>query len=189
MMMWAPLVVLAFLSIFVGYLGIPEFLAESVGSKNLFAEYLSSIVQVPASVGFWNYTREHHSVTLEWTMMLSATGLGLGSAGLSFYLFRKGPTPFLTNVKNSNAGIHRLLTNKYWVDEIYAKMIINPLHEMANFLWRVVDVQIINGFINFLGKGLMFFSGLMSLQNTGSMQRYAAVFMFGRVGLIFLVIS
>lgn len=187
-LMWAPLVVLAFLSVFVGYLGIPEFLAEALGTHNYFAHYLEAVVHVPTHK-FWDFAKEHHSASLEWTMMLTATGLGLGSAFVSFQLYKNGPTPFLLATKNRHLRLHTLLSNKYWVDEIYGKYVVNALREMADFLWRVVDIKVINGFINTLGKSLMFLSGLVSLQNSGSLQRYAAVFMLGLVGLIFFVIT
>jgi len=188
-LMWAPLVVLALLSIFVGYIGIPEFLAESMGTKNFFAHYLSAVVHIPSTADFWSFTKEHHAASLEWTMMLLATGLGLTSAGLAYVFYHKGPSPVLGKLGKANPGVYSLLLNKYWVDEIYAKWIVHPLKEMADFLWRVVDVKIINGFLNFLGSTLMFLSSLVSLRNTGGLQRYAAVFMLGLVGLIFLVIS
>lgn len=185
-LMWAPLVILAILSVFVGYLGIPEFIANSLGTTNLFASYLKELIHVPKS-GFWEFAHEHHSASLQWTMMLVSTGLGLASAGVSYVLYSKGPSAFLVGMKDRNWKIHRLLSNKYWIDEIYAKFIITPLHEMADFLWRVVDIKIINGFINFLANLLMFLSGLISLRNSGSVQRYAAIFILGLVGLIFVV--
>ena len=186
-MMWAPLVVLAVLSLAVGYLGVPNFLAEIFGGSNLFEHYLAKVVHVP-NVAFWSFTQEHHPASLEWTMMLASTALALSSAGLAFFLYRRGPTPFLARAKVRYAGVHRLLLNKYWVDEFYETIIINPLKELSDFLWRIVDIRIINGFINFVGRALMFLSGLTSFQISGGMQRYAVVFMIGLVGLIFLVI-
>lgn len=188
-LMWAPLVVLALLSIFVGYIGIPEFLAESLGTRNFFAHYLSDVVHIPSTPSFWAFAHEHHSAELEWTMMFLATSLGLGSAALSYAFYRKGPSPVLIGLRKANPKIYSLLLNKYWVDEVYNKFIINPLREMADFLWRVVDVKVINGFINFLGNTLMFLSSLASLKNSGGLQRYAAVFVLGLVGLIFLIMS
>ncbi len=187
-MMWAPLVVLAILSVFVGYLGIPEFMAKSVGVENYFAHYMSTLLHVPQN-GFWNFASEHHSERLEWSMMLLATGLGLTSAGISFYLYKDGPNLLLDKLESDNPGIYRLLLNKYWVDEIYNKICIRPLKEMADFLWRVVDIKIINGFINLIGETLLFLSSLMSLQNSGSLHRYASVFMFGLMGLVFWILT
>lgn len=188
-LMWAPLVVLAFLSIFVGYVGIPEFIAHSLGTKNLFAHYLSDIIRIPTAEPFWVFASEHHSVSLEWGMMLLATGLGMGSAAVSYGLYRNGPSAQLAKLKAATPRFYDLLLNKYKVDEVYGRFIVNPLHEMADFLWRVVDIKVINGFINFLGNTLMFLSSLTSLKNTGGLQRYAAVFMLGLVGLIFLIMS
>jgi NADH-quinone oxidoreductase subunit L len=187
--MWAPLVVLAFMSFFIGYLGIPEFLAESFGTYNFFAHYLEPVIHVPKHHNFWAFTQEHHSRSLEWTMMILATGLGLTSASIAYILYRKGPSAYAETLRVSYPRVYTLLLNKYGVDEIYAKIFIRPLKDMADFLWRVMDVKVINGSINTISKGLMSLSGLISLQDSGSMQRYAAVFVLGFVGLIFLVIS
>jgi NADH-quinone oxidoreductase subunit L len=186
--MWAPLVVLAFLSLFIGYLGVPEFLAESFGIKNFFAHYLAPVIHIPKHHNFWSFTHEHHSPSLEWTMMILATGLGLASASFAYVLYRKGPSSYTLLLKGKYPHIYTLLLNKYGVDEIYAKICVRPLKDMADFLWRVVDIKIINGSINILSRALMSLSGLVSLQDSGSMQRYAAIFVLGFVGLIFLVI-
>ncbi len=187
-LMWAPLVVLALLSIFVGYLGVPSFLAHMVGGHNIFEHFLSKVIHRP-ELEFWSFAEAHASEALEWTMMLTSTTLAMGSAALAFVLYRKGPSAALAQVQARFAGTHRLLLNKYWVDEIYQKFVIVPLRELSDFLWKVIDIGIINGFINFVGRALMFVSGLSSFQISGSMQRYAVVFMVGLVGLIFWVIA
>ena len=188
--MWAPLVILAALSIGVGYLGVPDFLAEHFGGKNIFAEFLKNVIHVPAAgLNQWAFLEEHHSASAEWTLMLVSTVLALTSAGSAYVLYRNGPTPYLEKLRVSYSGIHQALFNKYWVDELYRKIFIRPLEEMADFLWRVVDLGIINGFINFIGRVLMFASGLTSFQISGSVQSYALVFMIGVVSFVFLVIG
>ncbi|MBI2602056.1 MAG: NADH-quinone oxidoreductase subunit L [Deltaproteobacteria bacterium] len=187
--MWAPLVVLAFLSIFIGYLGIPPFLAEAFHGSNLFSPFLSSVIQVPpAGEVYWSFLHEHHSEALEWSLMGASTLLALGSASFAFILYRNGPTPFLQERKEAFASVYRTLYNKYWVDELYDRIIVRPLKEMSEFLWRVVDLGIINGGLNVLGQSLMFLSGVTSFQMTGSLHRYAVVFILGLMGLVVLVI-
>lgn len=185
--MWFPLCVLALLSFFIGYLGMPEFLAESFGLKNYFSHYLKQNILVPENVEFWKFLHEHHSVALEWLMMSLATFLGLCSACLAYFLYKNGPSQFLNSFRNSHAKTHKLLLNKYLVDELYAKYVVQPLHDTASFLWKIVDIHFINGFINSFSRMFMSVSGLISLQDTGSIQRYTALFIFGLLGLIFLV--
>ncbi len=187
-MMWAPLLVLAFLSIVVGYLGVPDFIAKEFGGKNVFAHFLSQVVQIPKGSS-WSFLEEHHSELIEWSVMLVTMVLALGSATYSYFLYRDGPSSLLAKRKAAFPKSYSLLSNKYWVDEFFANILIMPLREMADFLWRIVDIGIINGFINFVGRFLMFLSGVTSFRISGSVHRYALVFMIGLVGIMFLVIS
>lgn len=185
--MWAPLVVLAFLSAFIGFIGVPDFIASHFGFHNIFAQYLSNDIYVPRE-GFWSFLHEPHSHALEWGLMLTASALSMGSAATAFVLYRRGPQPVHEQMRNTFAKPYDLLLNKYGVDELYFRFVVNPLKDLADFLWRIVDLKVINGFINVLGHVLMFFSSVTSLQNSGSLQRYAAVFMLGLIAFVFYVI-
>ena len=49
-------------------------------------------------------------------------------------------------------GLYTLLLNKYYVDEIYAALIVTPLLWIStNVLWHVVDEGIIDGTVNGVG--------------------------------------
>ena len=37
--------------------------------------------------------------------------------------------------------LYRILYNKYWVDEVYLKFLINPLIKFSQFLWAQVDIK------------------------------------------------
>ena len=46
-------------------------------------------------------------------------------------------------------GLYMLLLNKYYVDEIYAALIVRPLLWIStNVLWHVVDEGMIDGIVN-----------------------------------------
>ena len=45
--MWLPLCVLAFLSVFAGYLGVPALIGEGLGIPNLLEHYFEQQIQVP----------------------------------------------------------------------------------------------------------------------------------------------
>lgn len=185
--MWAPLVVLAFLSAFVGYLGLPEIIAELFHGKNLFAHFLASSVSIPSLASHdWAHLHHPFSHDLEWGIMFTSTGFGLLSAGVAFQLYRFGPSVVTEKLSESFPHVYSMLLNKYWVDEFYDRLIIQPLKEMSSFLWKIIDVKIINGFINGLGHLLLLISGLTSLKMSGNLQRQAMLFVFGVISLIFV---
>ena len=45
-------------------------------------------------------------------------------------------------------AVHRLLVNKYYVDEIYDRLIVRPLAALSRFFWKGVDTLVIDGAIN-----------------------------------------
>ncbi len=44
--------------------------------------------------------------------------------------------------------MHRLLVNKYYVDEIYDRLIVRPLAALSRVFWKGVDTVLIDGSIN-----------------------------------------
>ena len=50
------------------------------------------------------------------------------------------------------AGLHRVLENKYYVDEIYDAAIVQPIRIVSEEgLWKIVDVRVIDGAVNGVG--------------------------------------
>ena len=91
-------------------------------------------------------------------------------------------------LKTTWAGLHRLLEGKYFVDEIYGAVIVRPFRLFSDFLWRIVDVKGIDGFVNGVGN---FFRGtgdeLRRWQN-GLAQSYAVAIVAGTLVLIAFVL-
>jgi len=81
-------------------------------------------------------------------------------------------------------AVHRLLTNKYYVDEIYDAVIIRPLARISRFFWKGVDGKVIDGSIH-LGAYLAELTGdLGRLTTTGNVRNYALYFFLGIVVLL-----
>ena len=53
------------------------------------------------------------------------------------------------SVRNAGGGwLHRVLLNKYYVDEAYEAVFLRPGYALSkNVLWRFIDVGVINGFL------------------------------------------
>jgi len=189
--MWAPLLILAFLSITVGYLGVPDFLAHGMGGHNLFSPYLKELVYIPAAAeGAWGHLHAEHSHSLEWTLMLASVGWVFLAAGTAWYCYAHRPVRGIAAWGfGACPRVYGLLLDKYRVDEAYQRVIVVPLEEIGTFLWQIVDVRVINGMINWVGYLLMGTSGIASFQMTGSMHRYAGWVLAGTLGfLIYLVV-
>ena len=83
--------------------------------------------------------------------------------------------------------IRDILYNKWYVDEIYDHLIVQPLIRSSRFCWRVIDTGVIDGVVNGLGwvaRGLGF---VVSMFQTGTVNMYAFVLTVG--ALIILGVS
>ena len=82
----------------------------------------------------------------------------------------------------SFAPIHKLLLNKYYVDEIYDATVVRPVQAVSREgLWRGVDVGVIDGAVN--GVATIVDAGSMVLRRlqTGSVRAYAGSLFIGVV--------
>jgi NADH-quinone oxidoreductase subunit L len=79
-------------------------------------------------------------------------------------------------------GLHRMLLNKYYVDEIYDAAVVQPVRIVSEqALWKGVDVAVIDGAVNGAGVTVRGASGLLRRLQTGSIRAYAAALMIGAV--------
>jgi len=77
--------------------------------------------------------------------------------------------------------VYRLVDNKYFVDEVYFKTLINPLIKVSQDIWQYVDVNVVDK-ATYKVTDLVRAGGSLvrSLQN-GNMQQYAMYVVLGVV--------
>jgi NADH-quinone oxidoreductase subunit L len=80
------------------------------------------------------------------------------------------------------ADVDRVLTNKYYVDEIYDAAIVQPIRIVSeDALWKVVDVRVIDGAVNGVGEVVSGSSEIFRRAQTGSVRAYAVSLFVGVV--------
>jgi NADH-quinone oxidoreductase subunit L len=182
--MTVPLMVLAALSVVGGWVGMPESIGGLFGLKNYFAGWLEPIVgghkeeiamSVVASGG--------GESGLELTLMFVTVALAVLAilAARHFYLKK---TEAATSLSTSFGGVQKLLLNKYYIDEVYGALVIRPLVGFSTFLWKIVDVILIDGTINGSAWVYSQVSELMRYAQSGRVRSYATIFVAGVVILI-----
>jgi NADH-quinone oxidoreductase subunit L len=193
------LVVLAVGAVLAGYLGVPGVL----GGANRIEHFLepSFVVETaqPAAVaeraadvaGEAAKAREVEGraggrggaadAALEGRLMLTSTLVALAGIGLAWVFFLKR-RDLSDAAARRFRGLHRLLLNKYYVDEIYDAAIVQPVRIVSEqVLWKGVDVGIIDGAVNGAGVTVRGASGLLRRLQTGSIRAYAASLMIGAI--------
>jgi NADH-quinone oxidoreductase subunit L len=78
--------------------------------------------------------------------------------------------------------VHRLLLNKYYVDEVYDAALVQPIRIVSEEgLWRGVDVYVIDGAVNGTASIVNEGATLMRRFQTGSVRTYAGSLLAGVV--------
>jgi NADH-quinone oxidoreductase subunit L len=79
----------------------------------------------------------------------------------------------------------RILENKYYVDEIYDKAIINPIKVGSREgLWKLFDVGVIDGFLHAIGEVVIETGRFARHLQAGFVRGYAAIILLGALAII-----
>ena len=104
------------------------------------------------------------------SVLIAAAGIGIG-----LMVFRKRPL----------MQMPRLLENKYYVDEAYNAVLINPIKVGSREgLWKLFDVGVIDGIVNGLGRGVAEIGRAVRHLQVGFVRSYAAIILFGALAVI-----
>jgi NADH-quinone oxidoreductase subunit L len=89
-----------------------------------------------------------------------------------------------TQLRERWSALHKLLLNKYWVDELYDATIVRPIHGLSQVLWKVFDTKVVDGAVNGVGYTFEGISAVMRLFQTGFVGTYAFFFALGVAALL-----
>ena len=204
-LMTVPLILLAVLSTFGGFIGVSYALGSLVSSHptNYLEEKLEPVL---ASQPHENRSEEIHwkspppqphdgapaaflagreegsepipsveEVREERLLALSSVLIALTGIGLGILIYQKRPL----------LKMPTLLENKYYVDEIYDAAIIQPINVGSREgLWKLFDQEVIDGFLHALGRSVTETGGLVRHLQIGFVRSYAAIILFGALALI-----
>ena len=133
--MTTPLVVLAFLAVVGGWVGIPHVLGGWIGIPNFFAEFLEPVLG-------------HHSLHLGVGTELGLMAASVAVAGVGivvgFSLYQNGPAT--DGVLQARLGrVYGWMGSAYSVDQFYHRLFVRPVIVVGGWLWRYVDEILIDG--------------------------------------------
>jgi NADH-quinone oxidoreductase subunit L len=170
--MTGPLMILAFLSLTGGWFALPALF----GGKDYFAEFLSPVFgAAEAGGGEAAQSLEH---------ILSIVAVVAATAGLlvAWRMYSKKVT------RGTSEGVHKLLYNKYYVDELYAAVVVRPLVWLSsNVLWKVVDAGMIDGAVNGAADGAAAVGDAVRHAQSGNTRSYAVWVVVGAIVVIGIV--
>ncbi len=177
--MTIPLWILAAGAVVAGYVGLPKVLSE----VNQFHHWLEPVIRPVAELA------EHEmSPGTEWMLILITTLIALTGIYVSWQTYGGGNGLAKGRVWAERFPLlHRLLLNKWYVDEVYDALIVRPLAAVSRFFWKVVDTFVIDGAIN-AGAFLTELTGDVGrFSTTGNVRNYALYFFLGVILLFWWI--
>jgi NADH-quinone oxidoreductase subunit L len=112
-------------------------------------------------------------------LMAFSSGIAVAGIGIAAYFFLR-TREAAGRVAARFAGAHRVLLNKYYVDELYDATIIQPIKRTSEgLLWKGMDAGLVDGTVNGVGATVRGSAALLRLLQTGSVRAYAASIFVG----------
>jgi NADH-quinone oxidoreductase subunit L len=165
--MTIPLIVLAVLSVFGGFLGVPEAIKPDAHWLGRFLEPVVGSAPKEVSNG------------TEWGLMGVSVAIALVGTLWAVSRFSKRPE------LGEPTGFGKVLANKWYVDEFYNAVIVKPIDLLAQFL-VFFDKNVIDGIVNGVGSLVQYGSRQLRLLQSGLVGGYVLLMVLG-ILLLFIV--
>ena len=159
--MWIPLVLLAIPSLIIGAI------VGWGGEHSAIHDFLGGVT------GFKHHGISDHSNPVPF--MIISSIVGIVGILVAWFIYRsKAPLNEPTN------PLHRLLANKYYIDEIYNAVFVQPIRGVSHYLlWKIMDVGIIDGLVNLTAFIIRGIGGSIRRLQTGVVQAYVVSMVIG----------
>jgi NADH-quinone oxidoreductase subunit L len=190
--MTVPLMILAFFSLFAGFLG-------------------AALIGIDPLITWLEGAAERHELDMPRALALAglATLLAVISIAVAYFIYRpKAQKAGVDDPLRKLGFIFKVLNHKYWIDELYGRVLVRPFIWLSNFLanvidWRFlhnwvherairdtffkitdflanpIDKLVIDGAVNGTGRLVARASGGLRKMQTGYVRQYALVMLAG----------
>ncbi len=173
LLMTLPLMILAVLSIVGGFIGLP--------GNSWLHDWLAPVLHSGAQHAQAAEEGGHNS--MEMILMVVSAVVAIASVSLSYHLYvRKPEVP--AKLKESMQAAYKTLFNKYYVDEIYEAIFVNPIQKLAKFCWKIIDVVLVDGIVLSFGRISRFAGEVTRTIQTGTVQVYAIFILIGILAIV-----
>jgi len=176
-----PLAILGLLAVVGGYIGIPHVIGNVLGHiPNKLEEFLAPVF---ARTQELNGIEAHGSAALEFSLMGVSVGIAVVGIALAYVMYLKKPElpgKFVASFQ----GLHRAVFNKWYMDEIYDTLFVNPTKRLGIFLWKGFDVVVVDGIVNGFGKVVNACARGLRFTQSGFVHNYALSMVIGVIVMV-----
>jgi NADH-quinone oxidoreductase subunit L len=126
------------------------------------------------------------SASTEWVLMGIVVALVVAVIAFAYSIYvGKNTVPVEDEAEQ---GFGRVLSHKYFVDELYQALFVKPTQLLSEWFGRVVDPKILDGIINGVGQSVTNAGALLKNIQQGAVGLYLFVFALGIILLLALQI-
>ncbi len=177
--MLVPLMILAVLSLVGGWFAAPAMLNTG---PDYFAKFLQPVFGGVEAAG-----AEAEAHSLEVTLATVAVATAVLGFLVAYWLYLRRPDKPSALAK-SMRRTYTTLWNKYYVDELYAFMVVKPLLWIStDVLWKAADVAGIDGTVNGIAEGTTTIGDGLRHAQSGNTRSYAVWVVVGALVVIAVI--
>ncbi|MEO6547276.1 MAG: NADH-quinone oxidoreductase subunit L [Ferruginibacter sp.] len=169
-----PLIILAILAVIGGWIGIPEIFMHGGHRLEAFLDPIFAQSNLITSKVEMNASTEY--------MLMGISVL----VSLIVLVYAWNKYSGYQSTASEEAGLGKLLANKWYVDEIYDFIIVKPVKSLAAFLNSVIEKNIIDGIVNGVGKAVNYGGRQIRLIQSGQVGTYVLLMVFG-ILILFII--
>jgi NADH-quinone oxidoreductase subunit L len=173
--MTIPLWTLAGLSVVGGFIGFPNFVGKTFGEAYGDINWLESwLSPVAADIALTL------SIPAEWALMLLSILVAVAGVYVAFRMYGNNQQLESDAKLSGRFGeLYSVWNEKYHLDEIYEKTVINPTVKFSDRVLAVFDLKVVDGFVNGVAGTVKLIGSLTRYIQTGVTSSYALVLLLG----------
>ena len=170
-----PLIVLAILAVVGGWIGIPEIFLHGGHKLEAFLEPVFAQSNAIAVKHEMSHSTEF--LIMGASVLLSLSALLFGLKTFSNYKKEDGVL---------STGLGKVFENKWYFDELYSKIITQPLKSLSLFFNNIIEKKGIDGLVNGTGKFVNYGSRQLRWLQSGQVGAYVLLMVIGML-LLFII--
>ena len=187
--MTVPLIALAALSLFGGWINVPDALRESFAGlwgslpmSEWLHHWLEPVTHAAAEIQVAGFGEAAHSAPpgggeVAWALI--STLAAAATVAVAVMVVRRRRYVPAAEDPGPQSALPRFVYNKWYFDEFYDTVVVRPILALSRWCWKAIDTVVIDGFVNFTGNFARLAGWATSLFQTGQVNMYAFVLTLG----------
>jgi NADH-quinone oxidoreductase subunit L len=133
-------------------------------------------------------TPEAHRGPSTLVLALISVAVALVGIGLAWFVYRSGQVDWVA-LRDRFRLVRRTFETGWWFDTVYGAVLVAPGKAVSAFMAYVVDQRVIDGAVNWVGRGFTSLASVGRRVQTGLVRTYALAVLFGAVALLWYLVA